>query len=1305
MATQVMIWTALPAGASGSKLRVSVHLAPRLTGGVKLMDFPDFIDWPATSIRWRVSINGVIHPARVVGTRGDSALWGKLFDSATPVASYIYSELTGRRFFSYPAAFVRSFLMSSYSQLAANSPTDHPTADYLLHSTPFGQLPHDSRGKRDAEHQLLSRFPKAGGPIPPGDKAMPKLDLTQASMFLRPLTVPPPNATSQTVPHPPVPRFDFHQALSLLSRHPALLRLFGIVVDLEVDRPSGTFPATVAIQAVPSWTSLLGSSSSDVRPKTVATWGRWLPAPRAVNPEISGGLLRLSDPNAYEVIEVDLDGATLKSLDFVQNIARAFTSASSADTPKTFATPSLRSAGLSLARNQNAAKLYGHLQASSSLNNDLGPGGSPIDLHAEDLTQGYRVDVWDSKRDAWFPLCRRIAAPRPGPGGYAIGNPPVIEPVPAGDEGWVELGLTSAGDKSSMDMYLPETVLRWAGWSLVAPRPGKHLAADPHGGLQSDQHNPARGRFPLGIDYAAAPGTLPVLRFGRSYRVRARAVDIGGNSVRFSASTAAAAFKFASQGAFYGRLEPVPSPVLVPVARRTPGEHLERLVIRSNYNIPDSSHSIAPCARHVSPPSTSEELAEQHGVLDDAKGRPDVAAYSEIAGRDGLSYASPAVVQQLGGKTDTQPMNAGQQWLYYPSDQLDVPYLPDVFARGVSFVGLPGSTGVVQVTFGGYRTWPVRHGLRLVAEPGDGSVRLTQGSTGSTLTVKLPKGTIARVRMSSRLLRADIDDMTLWSWLRHSHPSLNVAKAKATIAEGLNWMFTPYRELMLVHAVRQPLEPPKLPALFQARAPGWTYCLLAGRLITHPQTSQRVDVLAQWSEPYDDSRNRAGPVELHGTARVGEIPLQPGDQKEKKVHGLRHDFGDTKHRVVYYEAQATSRFLEYFTETGSARLTGTSPVTVSQKGFATGATTVRHGTVTYRATVDYKVNDAKGTITRIASGSISDGQAVEVSYVIPPVTRSSLEAGAQPPTPKGIKVSVPSSAPPAAPDVRYVIPAFEWLGSSSRAKVVSERHGNLLRVYLGRPWWSSGEGERLGVVLFNPPSGRIAPPPGLTTSYGPDPIVRSGPVKVIPTLADYPLADATAENLFLAERPNLRVNVAGHPVSFDAARGLWFADIAVNAGVSYWPFVRLALVRYQPDSIVNAEISRVTQVDFAQLAPDRVATLTFPSPTTVAIAVTGPGYSHSEATIGNQMRAWVEISNPHITDQELQWVQKRGDPGTLLPGKPGLNAVFVWRGTVTLPFARGARPMRILISETENYVARDQGDAQSRITYFDTIAI
>jgi hypothetical protein len=139
-----------------------------------------------------------------------------------------------------------------------------------------------------------------------------------------------------------------------------------------------------------------------------------------------------------------------------------------------------------------------------------------------------------------------------------------------------------------------------------------------------------------------------------------------------------------------------------------------------------------------------------------------------------------------------------------------------------------------------------------------------------------------------------------------------------------------------------------------------------------------------------------------------------------------------------------------------------------------------------------------------------------------------------------------------------------------------------------------------GIRGFPPPM------PGLVTQYGPDPIVISGPVKTTPKLADYPLAGRA---LHLAEQPSVEVNVAGHPVSFDAGRGLWFADIAVNAGAGYWPFVRLALVRYQPSSLTGAEISRVTQADFAQLAPDRVATVTFPSKTSAHVSVIGHGYS------------------------------------------------------------------------------------------------
>jgi hypothetical protein len=50
---------------------------------------------------------------------------------------------------------------------------------------------------------------------------------------------------------------------------------------------------------------------------------------------------------------------------------------------------------------------------------------------------------------------------------------------------------------------------------------------------------------------------------------------------------------------------------------------------------------------------------------------------------------------------------------------------------------------------------------------------------------------------------------------------------------------------------------------------------------------------------------------------------------------------------------------------------------------------------------------------------------------------------------------------------------------------------------------------------------------------------------------------------------------------------------SMDAGEAYFPFVRLALARYQPQSVPDAHLSRVVLVDFAQLVPNRSASVTF----------------------------------------------------------------------------------------------------------------
>ena len=61
---------------------------------------------------------------------------------------------------------------------------------------------------------------------------------------------------------------------------------------------------------------------------------------------------------------------------------------------------------------------------------------------------------------------------------------------------------------------------------------------------------------------------------------------------------------------------------------------------------------------------------------------------------------------------------------------------------------------------------------------------------------------------------------------------------------------------------------------------------------------------------------------------------------------------------------------------------------------------------------------------------------------------------------------VRSSAAPDVPELVYVVPTFRWSRPAATGNTrTSTRLGNGLRVYLERPWFSSGDGELLGVVL------------------------------------------------------------------------------------------------------------------------------------------------------------------------------------------------------------------------------------------------
>jgi hypothetical protein len=131
------------------------------------------------------------------------------------------------------------------------------------------------------------------------------------------------------------------------------------------------------------------------------------------------------------------------------------------------------------------------------------------------------------------------------------------------------------------------------------------------------------------------------------------------------------------------------------------------------------------------------------------------------------------------------------------------------------------------------------------------------------------------------------------------------------------------------------------------------------------------------------------------------------------------------------------------------------------------------------------------------------------------------------------------------------------------------------------------------------------------------------------------------------------------------------------------PFVRLALCRYQPSSVEDAYISRVVLADYAQLAPDRTASIVFAgrSLTQFHVSLTGVSYAQTATRPGPAIaRATVEERNFAI-DEVIGWSPVISD--VPMDSAPGTGDTTVWTTDLTLPHARSEGRYRLVLEEFE----------------------
>jgi hypothetical protein len=580
--------------------------------------------------------------------------------------------------------------------------------------------------------------------------------------------------------------------------------------------------------------------------------------------------------------------------------------------------------------------------------------------------------------------------------------------------------------------------------------------------------------------------------------------------------------------------------------------------------------------------------AELHGMLDTA-GHVDGAAsiWDLLATKD--KALDEVLLVTPGPLATSGPVETSYAVLDAPGS--DIPYLPDplcveLSARLLHHPTIPDTTLVFIPAYVSGAQWPNATPFTIRAFE-DAGPTFKFDAAARVLQISLPKATRATLQLSCRLIDPQL--MGIWQWL----PAADRGAVGAAAKNGRHWALTPWRTVELVHAVQKPLIAPEM-KFSLSRGFGQTAAVPRFASTCSLASTVRVDLQAAWHEPDNDAATQPiggdraridhafsvkitdpqtyatkkdipGALGIPEHLIIGPDLISVGENRDLTIVKA-HEFNDTRYRRIEYWLEATSRFREYMP---ASLLTTT----------ANGATveTDEHIKVTGPTVVTW----------------------------------------------------IPSSAPPPAPNALYVVPTFGWVESSdAQGKQTRLRRGGGLRVYLDRGWNASGYGEMLAVVL---PRAGFAGDPNVepagrtykkfVTQWGQDPIwdspAVSGPSPKLahfplartqpdptgawlppfapPTEADQPHGPFATANLphpsMAWNEPASYVDVAPHDVAYDPERQLWYCDITINFGASYYPFVRLALARYQPASVFGAALSNIVLADFMALAPDRWLTV------------------------------------------------------------------------------------------------------------------
>jgi len=1215
MPEQHLLPIALPRGRSGNTGFLTVYYAPRLKQAVPngLMDYPEWMHWPDTlnsltiQLRLGDSATSVWVTPTAVGISPDPDKWTNTFRGATPIKPHRFIDWSQTPLLPVPTSDFTEAVLDLYASIAANYPTNPPPGNDLLGVPDAAVLSSDA------------------------------LDAVVSSV--EPMEM----EGEKQLEEPRDPEWDFHEYVSMLGAHPEVLRHLGLAVEYEFQFP-GAFGDPVSAMVRTNYEGLYGGNGArEVRVVTRTTKDFFAESSPFYR-EQDGGFLQLEVQKAYlSILDSYSTAGRLNQLG--ERVTDSDGSLPALTTRAlTLVRPDLLAAFLNRTTRQNDIE--------SAIYDQLYAGGGPVEIYAEDQCIGYHIDVLhlsDLSGGTWRSLFER----QTDANGYQFLHDPTLNLTPDPDEGWTQTILVTEIDEQfpspNPDQDFPiqpyalrrldDQLYRWDGWSGAVRPPGSALDGTSGDVAETGPDVPDTNAWvQFAANYVVVPGTLPRLRFGETYQMRARCVDLAGNAMDLAAKSPAGT---ETKPETFGRLEPIAAPFVV---RRAPrpvpgvGDEAVSVVLLSDYDIDDSK--VEGQERLMFPGAVGQELCELHDV---PNGGADPASYAVLADRSARAPADQWSVDPVSG----EPVAEG-------NTRQNVAYLSDPFIErlrayhyGEFQEYLAGLTGV----------WPAVTSSRLEVVAGAGSTEVNPDPT-TELRFYVEKADILPVDLSYAPPVGEIDKFGLWHRISGADPDA----LRTTIERGGHWMFSARRPIRLIHAVRRPLLAPRVETWSHTRQNDSTGITITTTLQAERRSTGRVTLRARWTDLVDDV-SQPGPAPRDGAAWLGRFTT-PRDVNSLQytIDGHRAELGDTKRHAATIDVEAFSSFSSYFTEERVVEVER-APIVVDERGFAKGTVVVRYGKEAAEAKlgIDYNIDENSGTLKRTRNSALKLGSDVTVRYVPLPVSRTSDEFAP-------FEVVFPNTATPPRPLVESVIPAF----ARARSKADHVTHdGRVVRVYLKRPWNLTGDGEALAVLVERSPG-----PVSNATRLGRDPIVTGASALPPVSVGALTNAYATVENYDGVH------DLAMHTVVYDEASGRWFADIAVDTDV-YRPFLQLVIARYQADSIPGRHLGPPVTLEPSRLGVSRSVTLT-QTGDGYDVVVAGvehagiPADADSKTFAQNEVTATLQEADSNIADADLRWLTDL-DVAVLqrAAGPDGTT----WSGHVVAQ-PSGA-PQRLVIEESE----------------------